>query len=83
MVSRFSVAGYPCASQSHRSGMAEDVRAVLPQLHEEHPQQHGLEVAAVAEHDLYLERGFVLIAVVGQVSVYCMRVCNQTFCNIL
>lgn len=50
--------------------MAEDVRAVLPQLHEEHPKQHGLEAAAVAEHDLYLERGFILITVVGQVSAF-------------
>lgn len=52
---RFSVAGYPCASQPHRSWMAEDIRAVLPQLHAEHPKQHGLEAAAVAEYDLYLE----------------------------
>lgn len=82
-LSRLSVAGHPCASQPHRPGMAEDVRAVLSQFHEEHPEQHGLKVAAVAEHDLYLERGFVLIAMVGQVSVHCMRICNQTFCNIL
>lgn len=80
MVSRFSVPGYPCASQPHRSGMAEDVRAVLSQFHEEHFEQHGLEVAAMAEHDLYLERGFVLIAVVGQVSVCAYAI---KFCNIL
>lgn len=49
--------------------MAEDIRAVLPQLHEEHPEQHGVEAAAMAEHDLHLERGVVLITVVGQVSV--------------
>lgn len=48
--------------------MAEDIRAVLPQLHAEHPKQYGLEVAAVAKHDLYLERSLVLIIMVGQVS---------------
>lgn len=48
--------------------MAEDIRAVFPQFHEEHSEQHGLETAAMAEHDLHLERGVVLVAVVGQVS---------------
>lgn len=48
--------------------MAEDIRAVLSQFHEEHFKQHGLETAAMAEHDLHLERGVVLVAVVGQVS---------------
>lgn len=71
MVAFLSVAGYPCASQPYGSGMAEDVWAVLPQLHAEHPKQYGLEAAAVAKHDLYLERSLVLIAMVGQVSV-CM-----------
>lgn len=66
--SRFSAAGYPRASQSHGSGMAEDIRAVLPQLYPEHPEQHGLETTTMAEHDFHLERGVVLIAVVGQVG---------------
>lgn len=48
--------------------MAEDVRAVLPQLHQKHLEQHGLEAAAVAQHDLHLERGFLPVALVGEVS---------------
>lgn len=74
------VAGYSRASQPHRSRMAEDVRTILPQLHEKHSKQHGLEAATVAEHDLYLERGFVLITLVGQVSA---RIYAQDRSNIL
>lgn len=65
----FFLAGDPCASQSHRSGMAENVRTVLSQLHEKHPEQHGDETAAMAEHDLHLERSIVFVTVVGQVTI--------------
>lgn len=50
--------------------MAEDVRAVLPQLHQEHIEQHGVEAAAVAQHDFHLERSVLFVAVVGEVSVH-------------
>ncbi|CAK9817984.1 Alpha-mannosidase 2 [Anthophora plagiata] len=49
--------------------MAENVRAVFPQLHEKHPQQHGLEAAAVAQHDLHLERSVLPVTLVGEEKV--------------
>lgn len=50
--------------------MAEDVRAVLPQLHQEHSEQHGLEAAAVAEYDFHLERSVLFITLVGEVRIW-------------
>ena len=48
--------------------MAENIRAVLPQLHQEHIEQHGLEASAVAQYDLHLERSILLVTLVGKVS---------------
>lgn len=50
--------------------MAENVRAVLPQLDQKHSKQHGGEIAAVAEHDVHLERGLLSVPVVGKVRYF-------------
>lgn len=62
------VSGDSGTAQPHGSRMAENVRAILPQLHQEHSEQHGLEVAAMAQYDLHLERSILLITLVGEVS---------------
>lgn len=64
----FVVSGDPGAPQSYRSRMVENVRAVLPQLHQEHLEQHGVEASAVAQHDFHLERSVLFVTLVGKVS---------------
>lgn len=64
----FVVSGDPGAPQSYRSRMVENVRAVLPQLHQEYLEQHGVEASAVAQHDFHLERSVLFVTLVGKVS---------------
>ena len=61
-------AGDTCASLTQRPRLGQNLRELLPLSDAEHPQQHGGETAALQEHDLHLDRGVILLAVVGEVS---------------
>ena len=61
-------AGDPCTPLTQRSGLGQDVRELLPLPDAKYPQQHGGETAALPEYDVHLDRGVILLAVVGEVS---------------
>ena len=61
-------AGDPCASLTQRPRLGQNLRELLPLPDAQYPKQHGGETATLQEYDLHLDRGVVLLAMVGKVS---------------